>query len=65
MDTKEAFYELFTANPVNWIKWGAVFLILILGYIPAVYLYKKIHYLQLTPAVSDLPESLHYRSYLH
>ena len=44
MDTKEAFYKLFTDDPVNCIKWRAVFLVLILGYIPAVYLYKKIHY---------------------
>ena len=45
MGTKEAFYDLFTDDPVNWIKWGVVFVILILGYVAAVPLYKKIHYL--------------------
>ncbi len=44
MGTKEAFYDLFTDDPVNWIKWGVVFVILILGYVAAVPLYKKIHY---------------------
>ena len=44
MGTKEAFYDLFTDDPVNWIKWGAVFVILILGYVAAVPLYKKIYY---------------------
>lgn len=41
MEIKEAFYDLFTDNPVNWVKWGVVFLILILGYVVAIPLYKK------------------------
>ena len=44
MEIKEAFYDLFTDNPVNWVKWGVVFLILILGYVVAIPLYKKIQY---------------------
>ena len=44
MNVKEAFYELFTDNPVNWIKWGIVFLLLIFGYVAAVHLYKKVYY---------------------
>lgn len=44
MEIKEAFYDLFTDNPVNWVKWGVVFLILILGYVVAIPLYKKVYY---------------------
>ena len=45
MGTKEAFYDLFTADPVNWIKWGAVFVILNSWDMwLAVPLYKKIYY---------------------
>ena len=44
MDLKEAFYRFFTDDPVNWIKWGIVFAVLILGYVVAVPLYKKIYY---------------------
>ena len=43
MNTKEAFVRLFTDDPINWIKWGLVFAILIGGYILAVPLYSKVH----------------------
>ena len=41
---KEAFYRTFTDDPINWIKWGIVLVILVVGYVVAVPLYKKIHY---------------------
>ena len=44
MGAIESLQELFTDNPTNWIKWGIVFVILILGYVLAVPLYKKIEY---------------------
>ncbi len=44
MEIKDALYELFTDDPLNWAKWGIVFLIFILGYAVAVPLYKKIYY---------------------
>lgn len=44
MELKNAFYATFTDDPVNWIKWGVVFAILIVGYIIAIPLYKKVSY---------------------
>lgn len=44
MGIGEALTQLFTDDPVNWVKWGVVFLVLILGYVVAVPLYKKVHY---------------------
>lgn len=44
MDIKEALIRLFTDDPINWIKWGLVFIILIGGYIIAIPLYRKISY---------------------
>lgn len=43
-NVKEAFYNLFTDDPVNWMKWAVVFIILILGYVIAIPLYKKASY---------------------
>ena len=42
MSVREALVGLFTDDPINWIKWAAVFAVLIAGYIVAVPLYKKI-----------------------
>lgn len=44
MEMKEAFYALFTSDPVNWIKWGIVFFALISGYVIDILLYKKVTY---------------------
>lgn len=44
MDYQAAFYELFTDNPVNWVKWVIVFVVLILGYRISIPLFKKISY---------------------
>lgn len=44
MEMKDALYGLFTDDPLNWVKWGVVFLIFILGYVVAIPLYKKIYY---------------------
>lgn len=44
MDIKEAFYRTFSDDPVNWLKWGIVFAVLVLGYIVALPLYKKVEY---------------------
>lgn len=44
MDTREAFYDLFGDDPVNWMKWVVVFAVLILGYVIALPLYKKVEY---------------------
>ena len=35
-DMKEAFYRTFTDDPVNWIKWGVVLVVLVLGYVLAI-----------------------------
>lgn len=40
---KEAFYRVFTADPVNWLKWGIVFAVLIGSYIFTIPLYRKLH----------------------
>lgn len=40
----EKFVELFTDDPINWLKWGIVFAVLIVGYILAIPLYKKVSY---------------------
>lgn len=42
MSIQEALVGLFTDDPVNWLKWGVVFAVLILGYVVAIPLYKKI-----------------------
>ena len=44
MGIKEALISLFTDDPLNWIKWGVVFAVLIAGYVIAIALYKKISY---------------------
>lgn len=44
MDYQAAFYELFTDDPVNWVKWGIVFVVLILGYRFSIPLLKKVSY---------------------
>ena len=44
MGIKEALISLFTDDPLNWIKWGVVFAVLIVGYVIAIPLYKKISY---------------------
>ena len=33
---KESLYAFFTDDPVNWLKWAAVFAVLILAYIPSI-----------------------------
>lgn len=43
-DMKEAFYRTFTDDPVNWIKWCVVLAVLVLGYVLAIPLYRKVHY---------------------
>lgn len=40
---KEALYSLFTDDPINWMKWGIVFVVLVLGYVAAVPLYAKVN----------------------
>ena len=57
MNTKEAFVRLFTDDPINWIKWGLVFAILIGGYILAVPLYRKISYLLSIERKRDIAKS--------
>ena len=42
MTIKDALIGVFTDDPVNWIKWGIVFAILIGGYVIAIPLYGKI-----------------------
>lgn len=44
MDYQAAFTELFTDNPVNWVKWVIVFVVLIGGYCFAIPLSKKVTY---------------------
>ena len=44
MSIRDALNSLFTDDPINWVKWGVAFLVLILGYAAAIPLYKKIHY---------------------
>ena len=44
MGIGEGLTQLFTDDPVNWVKWGPCFSVLILGYVVAVPLYKKVHY---------------------
>lgn len=39
----EALTGVFSDDPINWIKWGIVFAILIGGYIIAIPLYGKYH----------------------
>ena len=41
---KEEFYRVFTDDPVNWVKWAVVFAVLILGYVVAIPLYRKVSY---------------------
>jgi len=41
MDYQAVFYGLFTDDPVNWVKWGVVFVVLILGYGVSIVLYQK------------------------
>ena len=57
MNTKEAFVRLFTDDPINWIKWGLVFAILIGGYILAIPLYRKISYLLSIERKRDIAKS--------
>ncbi|MFI3209089.1 MAG: hypothetical protein R3Y40_08125 [Eubacteriales bacterium] len=44
MEIKEGLYQVFTDNPVNWIKWIVVFAILIAGYVVCLPIYKKVSY---------------------
>lgn len=44
MDYQAAFYSLFTDDPVNWVKWVIVFVVLILGYRFAIPLLQKVSY---------------------
>lgn len=43
-NVKEAFYDLFTDDPVNWLKWVIVLIVLVLGYVISIPLYKKVSY---------------------
>ena len=45
MGIQEALTGVFTDDPLNWVKWSAVFAVLILGYVVAVPAYKKFAYL--------------------
>lgn len=45
MGIQEALTGVFTDDPLNWVKWAAVFAVLILGYVVAVPAYKRITYL--------------------
>ena len=45
LSIQEALIGMFTDDPINWLKWGVVFAILIGGYVIAVPLYKKVSYL--------------------
>lgn len=42
MSIKEALIGVFSDDPINWLKWGIVFVILIGGYIIAIPLYGKV-----------------------
>ena len=42
MSIKEALIGVFSDDPINWVKWGIVFAILIGGYIIAIPLYGKV-----------------------
>lgn len=40
----ESMTAVFGTDPINWLKWSVVFGVLILGYIMAFPVYKKVHY---------------------
>ena len=42
MGIQEALTGVFTDDPLNWVKWAAVFAVLILGYVVAVPAYKRL-----------------------
>ena len=42
MDLKQALVALFGESPLNWAKWAVVFAVLVLGYVAAVPLSKKV-----------------------
>ena len=42
MSIKEALIGVFSDDPINWLKWGIVFALLIGGYIIAIPLYAKV-----------------------
>ncbi len=44
MEIQAALYEVFTDDPINWIKWVIVFGVLIIGYIVTFPFYKKVSY---------------------
>lgn len=44
MSIQEALIGMFSDDPINWLKWGVVFAILIGSYVIAVPLYKKLSY---------------------
>lgn len=44
MSIKEGLIGMFSDDPINWVKWGIVFAILIGGYFIAIPLYKKVSY---------------------
>lgn len=43
-DVKGPLLEMFTDDPVNWVKWAVVFTVLVVGYILAFKIYSKIEY---------------------
>ena len=57
MGIKEALISLFTDDPLNWIKWGVVFAVLIAGYVIAIALYKKISYHLIWARKRDIAKS--------
>lgn len=44
MEMRDAFYATFTDDPVNWIKWGVVLVIFVLGYVIAIPIFNKVSY---------------------
>ncbi len=43
-EVREPLLEMFTDDPVNWVKWAVVFTVLVVGYILAFKIYSKIEY---------------------
>ena len=57
MDVKQALVALFGESPLNWAKWAVVFAVLVLGYVAAVPLSKKVDWRRAGRASATLPKA--------
>lgn len=57
MTIRKAMYECFTDNPINWVKWGIVFAVLILGHVFTSNLFDKVKYLMSYERKRDIAQS--------